>query len=327
MNSKIDDPILQVKKLNVEFDTPFGVSKVLNGVSFDLARGECLGILGESGSGKSVTAMAVMGLLPSPPSRVAGGTIFYNQRDLLALSKTERRKLQSREIAMIFQDATTSLNPGLTVGFQIAELFRLHLGDNRASAREKTIKLMDRVGIPSPEKRFGQYSHQFSGGMNQRIMIAMAIALEPRILIADEPTTALDVTIQAQILDLLKELQDETGMSIIFITHDLGVASEVSDRVAVVYAGKIVEIGRTVQTLGDPKHPYTQALKRSAPSTSDRFRRLEVIRGVAPQLMASSKGCAFAPRCQLAMELCRTTEPPHCRLDQGRTVQCHIASK
>tara|TARA_B100000780_G_scaffold62527_1_gene40595 strand:- start:2299 stop:3282 length:984 start_codon:yes stop_codon:yes gene_type:complete len=327
MNSKIDDPILQVKKLNVEFDTPFGVSKVLNGVSFDLARGECLGILGESGSGKSVTAMAVMGLLPSPPSRVAGGTIFYNQRDLLALSKTERRKLQSREIAMIFQDATTSLNPGLTVGFQIAELFRLHLGDNRASAREKTIKLMDRVGIPSPEKRFGQYSHQFSGGMNQRIMIAMAIALEPRILIADEPTTALDVTIQAQILDLLKELQDETGMSIIFITHDLGVASEVSDRVAVVYAGKIVEIGRTVQTLGDPKHPYTQALKRSAPSTSDRFRRLEVIRGVAPQLMASSKGCAFAPRCQLATELCRTTEPPHCRLDQGRTVQCHIASK
>jgi len=228
---------------------------------------------------------------------------------------------------MIFQDATTSLNPGLTVGFQIAELFRLHLGDNRASAREKTIKLMDRVGIPSPEKRFGQYSHQFSGGMNQRIMIAMAIALEPRILIADEPTTALDVTIQAQILDLLKELQDETGMSIIFITHDLGVASEVSDRVAVVYAGKIVEIGRTVQTLGDPKHPYTQALKRSAPSTSDRFRRLEVIRGVAPQLMASSKGCAFAPRCQLATELCRTTEPPHCRLDQGRTVQCHIASK
>mgnify|MGYP001230539952 CR=1 FL=1 len=327
MNSKIDDPILQVKKLNVEFDTPFGVSKVLNGVTFDLARGECLGILGESGSGKSVTAMAVMGLLPSPPSRVAGGTIFYNQRDLLALSKTERRKLQSREIAMIFQDATTSLNPGLTVGFQIAELFRLHLGDNRASAREKTIKLMDRVGIPSPEKRFGQYSHQFSGGMNQRIMIAMAIALEPRILIADEPTTALDVTIQAQILDLLKELQDETGMSIIFITHDLGVASEVSDRVAVVYAGKIVEIGRTVQTLGDPKHPYTQALKRSAPSTSDRFRRLEVIRGVAPQLMASSKGCAFAPRCQLATELCRTTEPPHCRLDQGRTVQCHIASK
>ena len=327
MNSKIDDPILQVKKLNVEFDTPFGVSKVLNGVSFDLARGECLGILGESGSGKSVTAMAVMGLLPSPPSRVAGGTIFYNQRDLLALSKTERRKLQSREIAMIFQDATTSLNPGLTVGFQIAELFRLHLGDNRASAREKTIKLMDRVGIPSPEKRFDQYSHQFSGGMNQRIMIAMAIALEPRILIADEPTTALDVTIQAQILDLLKELQDETGMSIIFITHDLGVASEVSDRVAVVYAGKIVEIGRTVQTLGDPKHPYTQALKRSAPSTSDRFRRLEVIRGVAPQLMASSKGCAFAPRCQLAMELCRTTEPPHCRLDQGRTVQCHIVSK
>lgn len=327
MNSKIDDPILQVKKLNVEFDTPFGVSKVLNGVSFDLARGECLGILGESGSGKSVTAMAVMGLLPSPPSRVAGGTIFYNQRDLLALSKTERRKLQSREIAMIFQDATTSLNPGLTVGFQIAELFRLHLGDNRSSAREKTIKLMDRVGIPSPEKRFGQYSHQFSGGMNQRIMIAMAIALEPRILIADEPTTALDVTIQAQILDLLKELQDETGMSIIFITHDLGVASEVSDRVAVVYAGKIVEIGRTVQTLGDPKHPYTQALKRSAPSTSDRFRRLEVIRGVAPQLMASSKGCAFAPRCQLATELCRTTEPPHCRLDQGRTVQCHIASK
>jgi len=271
--------------------------------------------------------MAVMGLLPSPPSRVAGGTIFYNQRDLLALSKTERRKLQSREIAMIFQDATTSLNPGLTVGFQIAELFRLHLGDNRSSAREKTIKLMDRVGIPSPEKRFDQYSHQFSGGMNQRIMIAMAIALEPRILIADEPTTALDVTIQAQILDLLKELQDETGMSIIFITHDLGVASEVSDRVAVVYAGKIVEIGRTVQTLGDPKHPYTQALKRSAPSTSDRFRRLEVIRGVAPQLMASSKGCAFAPRCQLATELCRTTEPPHCRLDQGRTVQCHIASK
>ena len=327
MNSKIDDPILQVKKLNVEFDTPFGVSKVLNGVSFDLARGECLGILGESGSGKSVTAMAVMGLLPSPPSRVAGGTIFYNQRDLLALSKTERRKLQSREIAMIFQDATTSLNPGLTVGFQIAELFRLHLGDNRASAREKTIKLMDRVGIPSPEKRFGQYSHQFSGGMNQRIMIAMAIALEPRILIADEPTTALDVTIQAQILDLLKEFQDETDMSIIFITHDLGVASEVSDRVAVVYAGKIVEIGRTVQTLGDPKHPYTQALKRSAPSKSDRFRRLEVIRGVAPQLMASSKGCAFAPRCQLATELCRTTEPPHCRLDQGRTVQCHIASK
>ena len=327
MNSKIDDPILQVKKLNVEFDTPFGVSKVLNGVTFDLARGECLGILGESGSGKSVTAMAVMGLLPSPPSRVAGGTIFYNQRDLLALSKTERRKLQSREIAMIFQDATTSLNPGLTVGFQIAELFRLHLGDNRASAREKTIKLMDRVGIPSPEKRFDQYSHQFSGGMNQRIMIAMAIALEPRILIADEPTTALDVTIQAQILDLLKELQDETGMSIIFITHDLGVASEVSDRVAVVYAGKIVEIGRTVQTLGDPKHPYTQALKRSAPSTSDRFRRLEVIRGVAPQLMASSKGCAFAPRCQLATELCQTTEPPHCRLDQGRTVQCHIASK
>ena len=186
---------------------------------------------------------------------------------------------------------------------------------------------MDRVGIPSPEKRFDQYSHQFSGGMNQRIMIAMAIALEPRILIADEPTTALDVTIQAQILDLLKELQDETGMSIIFITHDLGVASEVSDRVAVVYAGKIVEIGRTVQTLGDPKHPYTQALKRSAPSTSDRFRRLEVIRGVAPQLMASSKGCAFAPRCQLATELCQTTEPPHCRLDQGRTVQCHIVLK
>jgi oligopeptide transport system ATP-binding protein len=232
--------------------------------------------------------------------------------------------LQASGIAMIFQDALTSLNPGLTVGFQIAELFRLHRGDNRTDARNHAIRLLERVGIPSPETRVDQYPHQFSGGMNQRIMIAMAVALKPRILIADEPTTALDVTIQAQILDLMKELQAETGMAIMLITHDLGVVSEASDRVAVMYGGRIVEIGATKRTLTHPVHPYTKGLKRSAPSANGGRGRLEAIPGVAPHLMSLPRGCVFAPRCPVAFSLCRTTTPPNIILDDGQEALCHL---
>ena len=318
-------PVLRVDDLHVEFRTPFGIVHAVNGVSFSVERGETLGILGESGSGKSVTAAAIMGLIPTPPGRIVRGRMLFQGRDLLAMAPKARRRIRGTGIAMVFQDAITSLNPRLTVGEQIGEMFVVHRGCGRALARQRAIELMQRVGIPMAKERIDDYPHQFSGGMCQRVMIAIALALEPELLIADEPTTALDVTIQAQIMDLLRTLQQETGMGLILITHDLGVMAESADRVAVMYAGTVVETGPRREVFGRPAHPYTLGLMRSVPRLDGKALRLVAIDGSPPVLSKLPRGCAFRPRCAWAEAVCAERRPPLVSSGPGRASACHFA--
>ncbi|MEU9576716.1 ABC transporter ATP-binding protein [Streptomyces chilikensis] len=322
--------LLDVRDLRVEFTTREGVAKAVNGVSYGVAAGETLAVLGESGSGKSVTAQAVMGILDTPPGRITGGEILFKGRDLLKLKEEERRSVRGAEMAMIFQDALSSLNPVLTVGNQLGEMFVVHRGMSKKDARAKAVELMDRVRIPAAAQRVDDYPHQFSGGMRQRIMIAMALALEPDLIIADEPTTALDVTVQAQVMDLLAELQREYAMGLILITHDLGVVADVADRIAVMYAGRIVETAPVHDLYKAPAHPYTRGLLDSIPRLDHKGRELYAIKGLPPSLTAVPPGCPFHPRCPMARDVCRTDVPPLHAVERGpasgpgRGSACHF---
>jgi oligopeptide transport system ATP-binding protein len=317
--------LLEVDGLSVEFGTDHGTVRAVRDVSWHLDEGETLAILGESGSGKSVSAQAIMGILESPPARVTSGAIRFRGSDLLTLPKDEQRAVRGAQISMVFQDALSALNPVFTVGSQIAEMFRVHRGTSKKEALEKAAELMDRVRIPGARSRVKDYPHQFSGGMRQRVMIAMALALDPAVIIADEPTTALDVTVQAQIVDLLLELQRENGMGIVLITHDLGVVAETADRVAVMYAGRIVETGAIDDVFTRPAHPYTVGLMNSIPRVDQVGDRLSPIVGSPPSLAAIPPGCAFHPRCPRAQDVCRVDDPALLPVVPGRRSACHFA--
>ncbi|MFH8685488.1 ABC transporter ATP-binding protein [Streptomyces anulatus] len=316
--------LLEVRDLHVEFHTREGVAKAVNGVNYSVAEGETLAVLGESGSGKSVTAQAIMGILDMPPGKIAGGEILFKDQDLLKLKPEERRRIRGQEMAMIFQDALSSLNPVLTVGQQLGEMFVVHRGMSRKDAKAKSVELMDRVRIPAAKERVGNYPHQFSGGMRQRIMIAMAMALEPSLIIADEPTTALDVTVQAQVMELLAELQRELNMGLILITHDLGVVADVADKIAVMYAGRIVETAPVHDIYNAPAHPYTKGLLQSIPRLDQKGRELYAIKGLPPNLTRIPPGCAFNPRCPMAQDVCRSDVPPLYEVDEQRRSACHF---
>ena len=317
-------PLLDVEDLHVEFRTRDGVSKAVNGVSYTLQAGQTLAVLGESGSGKSVTAQAIMGILDTPPGFVTGGEVRFKGQNILALPEDQRRRLRGRHIAMIFQDALSALNPVFSVGSQIGEMFRVHEGVSKAEAKKRAIELMERVRIPAARQRVGDYPHQFSGGMRQRIMIAMSIALDPDVLIADEPTTALDVTVQAQVMELLADLQRERNMGLILITHDLGVVADVADRIAVMYAGRIVETAPVHEIYSNPAHPYTEGLLQSIPRVDLKGQELSAIKGLPPSLMRIPPGCAFNPRCPYARDVCRVDEPPLYPVTAGRGSACHF---
>lgn len=317
--------ILEVSGLTVRFASQGQEVHAVEDVAFSLGRGETLGIVGESGSGKSVTALALMRLVPTPPGRIISGRVLFEGRDLLAVSAEEIRAVRGRDIAMIFQDPMTSLNPVLTIGRQLTEVLEVHLGLGAKAARNRAIELLTLVGIPAPEQRIDDYPHRFSGGMRQRAMIAMAVACNPKLLIADEPTTALDVTIQAQILEILGNLQRELGMAVILITHDLGVVAGLADRVAVMYGGRIVEEGPTADVFRDPRMPYTIGLLGSIPRL-DRpdERRLTPIPGKPPEPIGSAMRCRFAPRCPHAAPICRVIAPPFRAIGPGLHARCHF---
>jgi oligopeptide transport system ATP-binding protein len=315
--------LLSVKDLQVTFATDDGIVRAVNGLSFSLERGETLGIVGESGSGKSVTALSIMRLIASPPGRIDAGEIRFKDQDLLKLGEAQMRQIRGNKISMIFQDPMTSLNPVLTIGDQISETIVLHQHKNRQQARQRAIEMLHLVRIPEPEKRLNDYPHQFSGGMRQRVMIAMALACDPELLIADEPTTALDVTIQAQILDLMRDLQKRLNSAIIMITHDLGVVAEVCERVLVMYGGNLVEYGTADQIFNSPKHPYTWGLLESLPRLDEKGRRrLVPIDGQPPNLLRLPPGCAFAPRCRYALSTCATDPPPFIDFGDGHIARC-----
>ena len=312
--------LLEIENLSVEFPTQGGVMRAVDGVSLTLEEGEVLGVVGESGSGKSVTMLALMGLIPFP-GRVKADKLAFGGRNLLTMSDRERRKLTGKDVAMIFQEPTTSLNPCFTIGFQLTETLRLHEGMDRKAARRRAIELLEQVGIPSAESRLSAFPHQLSGGMNQRVMIAMAIACNPRLLIADEPTTALDVTIQAQILDLLMTLQKERNMALVMITHNMGVVAETAKRVMVMYAGQIMEERSATDLFASPQHPYTAALLAALPERSEGG-RLATIPGVVPGLYDRPKGCLFSPRCAYATEHSRNVRPDLRPWKDGK-IRCH----
>lgn len=315
--------ILDVVNLKTVFNTRDGAVHAVNGVSFDLAPGELLGIVGESGSGKSVTMMSLMELLPSPPAEIVSGEITIDGVDVRAMSTEDMRELRGGKVGFIFQDPMTSLNPVFTVGFQVMEPLREHLGLSKKQARIRAAELLELVGIPDATSRLKDYPHQFSGGMRQRVMIAIALSCDPAILIADEPTTALDVTIQAQILELIKELRQKMGMAIIWITHDLGVIAGIADRVAVMYAGQIVEHAPVKELFRNPQHPYTRALLETLPNyDGDRDARLCCIEGQPPNMTAAPSSCEFAPRCAFAFDKCRTSNPQRNDIGNGHDVAC-----
>jgi oligopeptide transport system ATP-binding protein len=302
--------LLEVKGLKTQFFTQDGVVHAVNGISYDLSEGETLGLVGESGCGKSVSVMSLMRLIPMPPGKIVGGEALFGGRDLLKISDDEMRSVRGNKIAMIFQDPMTSLNPVLTIGQQVGEALELHLGMSKSEARQRTIELLEMVGIPLAADRIDDYPHQFSGGMRQRVMIAMGLSCNPQLLIADEPTTALDVTIQAQIVDLVKKLRDEIGMAIIWITHDLGIIAGLADRVAVMYAGYIVEEAPVKALYADPRHPYTLGLLGSLPRLDEeRGRRLTSIEGLPPDLIGLPKGCPFYARCNYRVDRCLAENP------------------
>jgi peptide/nickel transport system ATP-binding protein len=321
----VGEKVLEIRDLVTEFHTSRGVVRAVDGVSFEVPARGTLGVVGESGSGKSVTALSIMRLVATPPGRIASGHIRYAGKDLLTLPAEQMRAIRGNRIAMIFQEPMTSLNPVYAVGDQVGEAVRLHQGKSKAAARAIAIDMFRLVGIPSPEDRVDAYPHQLSGGMRQRVMIAMALACKPDLLIADEPTTALDVTIQAQILDLLQELQRELGMSILLITHDLGVIAETCDEVVVMYAGRVVERAATATLFTSPRHHYTAGLLRSVPSEGDvaEHGRLQEIPGMVPSLYELPAGCKFVDRCPMAQELCRSEEPPLVQLGAS-LVRCHF---
>ena len=314
------EKVLQVKDLELWFVNEFGAKKILNGISFDIFKGETLGIVGESGCGKSVTSLSIMRLLNEPPARLRG-QINFQGRNLLTLSEKQMQPIRGNRISMIFQEPMTSLNPVFTIGNQLTETFTLHQGLSKREAKQRCIDLLRMVRIPEPEQRFDEYPHQLSGGMRQRVMIAMALACQPELLIADEPTTALDVTIQAQVLELMKELQKEMGTSIAFITHDLGVVSEMCDRVIVLYCGEVVEEALVDDIFADPKHPYTIGLLSTLPKIGNE-ERLETIPGVVPPAGKFPVGCVFAPRCKYATEKCHACKPDLVEVGDGHRARC-----
>ncbi|WFB07593.1 ABC transporter ATP-binding protein [Streptomyces sp. LX-29] len=316
--------LLEVRDLRVEFRTREGVVRAVDGVSCAVDAGRTLAVLGESGSGKSVTAQAVMGILDSPPARVTGGRVLFRGRDLLTAGREERRRVRGAQMAMVFQDALSALNPVVPVGTQLGEMYRVHRGMSRRDARARAVELMERVGIPAARDRAGDYPHQFSGGMRQRIMIAMALALEPDLIIADEPTTALDVTVQAQVMELLAELRRERAMGLILITHDLGVVADVADTIAVMYAGRIVETAPVAELYAAPAHPYTRGLLDSVPRLDRGGGELYAIKGLPPGPGRLPSGCPFHPRCPRARDVCRTDPPPLADVAPGRTSACHF---
>jgi len=315
--------LLDVRDLHTEFDTDDGLVRAVNGVSFTVKKGETLGLVGESGCGKSVTAFSIMRLIPSPPGRIRNGEIMFRGRDLLTLPDEAMRGLRGNDISMIFQEPMTALNPVYTVGDQIGEAIRLHQKVGKKEARNRSQEMLEHVGIPSARQRLDEYPHQLSGGMRQRVMIAMALACRPALLLADEPTTALDVTIQAQILDLLRRLQEEMEMAIVLITHDLGVVAEVADRVAVMYGGRIVEQAPVEELFRSPRHPYTIGLLESIPRVEERVQRLRVIPGTVPPPVALPPGCTFHPRCPFRNERCAVVEPPLENTGPVSQVRCH----
>ena len=325
------EPLLEVEDLRVTFGAQTSGIRAVDGISFEVYRGETLGIVGESGSGKSVTVMSLLGLVPQPPATVSGKhAIFDGEDDLLSVPKKRLRRIRGGAISMIFQDAMTALNPVLTIGFQIAEALQAHDPDlSDRAAMERAVELLANVGVPNPAGRVKQYPHEYSGGMRQRAMIAMAMANRPRLLIADEPTTALDVTIQAQVLDVLRRAKEDSEASTILITHDLGVIAEMADRVAVMYAGKIVETGTVHQVFGQPRHPYTVGLLSSLPRLDNRAGRLVPIRGNPPNARSFPSGCRFHDRCDLmrGREICTTDMPDLLPLGKGRSSRCHFADE
>jgi oligopeptide/dipeptide ABC transporter ATP-binding protein len=318
------EPLLDIVDLKTYFHTDEGTVKSVDGVSYDARAGETVGVVGESGCGKSVTALSIMRLIPVPPGHIAGGRIVFEGEDLVQATESRMRQIRGGSIGMIFQEPMTSLNPVFTVGNQVEEAVRLHLGLGARDSRERAIEMLSKVGIPSPEQRVDEYPHQMSGGMRQRVMIAMALSCNPKLLIADEPTTALDVTIQAQILDLMRELQQDLGMGVLLITHDLGVIAEMAHRVVVMYASKIVEKADAVELFGNPRHPYTRGLFRSIPSVTGRQLRLETIEGTVPNPLEFPTGCKFHNRCPLAEEHCASSEPALREVAPGHAAACWL---
>lgn len=317
--------LLEIEGLKTYFHTDEGVAKAVDGVSYAIRPGETLGVVGESGSGKSVTALSILQLLPMPPGRFEGGSIRFRGEELIGAEEERLREIRGNDIAMIFQEPMTALNPVFTVGNQIGETVKLHQGLDDEAARARAIEMLTKVGIPAPEKRVDEYPHQLSGGMRQRVMIAMAMACDPALLIADEPTTALDVTIQAQILDLIKELQEEAGMSVLLITHDLGVVAETAHHVAVMYGGRVVEFGRAKEIFEAPQHPYTVGLLQSLPDLAVPGERLVTIPGIVPSATRFPSGCRFRTRCPLATDACAAEVPALVPVEEGseHTVACH----
>jgi oligopeptide/dipeptide ABC transporter ATP-binding protein len=318
----MENTTLEVKNLKTVFNTDRGEVTAVDNVSFTIRDGEILGLVGESGSGKSVTSLSVMQLIPNPPGKIAGGEILFKGENLLGKSKEEMRKVRGNKISMIFQEPMTSLNPVYTIGNQLAEAFTSHSNISKEEALKKSIELLGLVGIPFPEKRIKDYPHQFSGGMRQRVMIAMALAGNPQLLIADEPTTALDVTIQAQILDIIREINKKFNTSVLLVTHDMGVVAQMCDRVCVMYAGKVMEEANTVTIFESPSHPYTEALLKSIPTLGENPERLNTIEGTLPNPFKMPKGCRFAPRCKYAIEKCHEKEPERVELSSAQSVYC-----
>ena len=323
----MSEHLVDIQNLHLSFFTPAGEVKALNDVSLFLDEGEVLGVVGESGSGKSVTASAIMGIT-ADPGRIVSGTVMFNGHNIGELGEKELRKIRGKEVSMIFQDPMTSLNPVYTIGNQIEEAILLHTDKTRAEARERAVELLRLVGINEPEKRIKQYPHELSGGMRQRVMIAIALACEPKLLIADEPTTALDVTIQAQILELIMELKEKLGMAVILITHDLGIVSSMCDRIAVMYAGKVIECGSTDDIFYDSRHEYTKGLLRSVPSIQDKeSRRLIAIEGTPVDMLNPPAGCPFAPRCPKCMKICLKEMPPYHDFSDIHYSACWLTQK
>jgi oligopeptide transport system ATP-binding protein len=317
--------LLEVKDLRTYFETDDGTVKAVDGISFQLQRGETLGIVGESGSGKSVTNLSIIRLVPDPPGKIVSGEVIFKGQDILLLPPDAVRKIRGRRIAMIFQDPMTSLNPFMKVSKQLMEMTQLHLGHTRSQAYEHAIRMLETVGIPDARTRAGSYPHEFSGGMRQRVMIAMALSCEPELLIADEPTTALDVTIQAQILELIRKLKQETGTSVILITHDLGVVAGMTDHVIVMYAGKVFEEAKTRELFARPGNPYTKGLLRSVPDPTSEHGKLYQIPGLPPDVAHLKPGCPFAERCERVEEICRREFPPFVELTPDHHSLCHFA--
>lgn len=320
----MSEPIVKVRNLRTGFDIEGKMAWAVRGVSFDIFPGEVLGLVGESGSGKSVTSLSLLRLIPDPPGKIAEGEVFFEGEDLLKLSFPEMRKIRGKKIAMIFQEPMTSLNPVFTVGMQVMEAVKHHENLPKHDAQRRAVQILEKVGIPDAAARLNDYPHQFSGGMRQRVMIAIALICKPKLLIADEPTTALDVTIQAQILDLMRDLHEEMGSAILLITHDLAVVAETCDRVIVMYGGQIQEVAPIVDLFEHPQHPYTQGLLRSIPNPNHKGESLEAIPGNVPSIMNFPEGCRFATRCSMATAHCHTVEPELRQLNEQHAVRCHL---